>query len=72
MRKFIGILLAAFGSLILAFAAMTLIDPSGSQMADDTNPFGMPPSGLRSFTAGLFGFAAAFAGWKLVYRKNEK
>jgi hypothetical protein len=39
---------AVFGILLVGVGVVAIVDPIGSQMADDSDPFGQPPSRWRA------------------------
>ena len=43
MRIFVGFVLLALAAVLLFFEVIALIDPVGTKMADDNDPFGPPP-----------------------------
>jgi len=67
MWKRIGILLGSmlliFGAAGVIFAVIGIVDPVGSKLADDGDPFGVPPSLSDSLwmLAAYFGVGAAGA-----------
>lgn len=72
MRHLLGICLIGLGIVVLFVALFAFVDPAGTKMADDMNPFGPPASRTSSVMMGLVGFAAAVGGLKLILRKKEK
>jgi hypothetical protein len=70
LRKTLGVLMALFGALFLLLAVVGLIDPKGTKMADDNDPFGKPPSWVSNMlTASASGLAMA-TGYRLAKVKN--
>jgi hypothetical protein len=43
-----GVILLLVGLLMSAISVLAMIDPAGAKAADDTDPFGVPPSVLSS------------------------
>jgi hypothetical protein len=68
--KAIGYLLSALGLGIFIFGMLGLIDP-GTQQANDSDPFGVPPSAAQIFLHMAFGFAMLIAGFWLVVRNRR-
>lgn len=58
-RIFIGSILFLFSLLGILFGIIAIFDPIGSQMSDDGNPFGTPPTFFESFSK-LFVFSVIF------------
>lgn len=67
VRSCFGVLIVVAGLLAIALAAIALIDPIGSQLANDGAPFGLPPSRWSSAVM-LFGFLLATVGGVVVIR----
>jgi len=68
----LGVSLATIGVILLIVSVFAFLDPVGTKMADDTDPFGTPPSRLASFLTGLLSLGAASIGLTLIFRKNPK
>lgn len=67
---------AGVGLLLLSLVAcgvslIAILDPVGTQMADDNNPFGLPPSRLYSVCALCVSVAIGAAGAYLVRRSSR-
>lgn len=63
-RRIVGITLALIGGVMASTYVVGLLDPTGTQLADDADPFGSP----RSLLSGGFGLllsvgAALFGAW---------
>ena len=69
LRFVAGIALLAIGFLILAIGVVAFIDPVGTKMADDGDPFG-PASRAGAVLPMLLGTASVFFGWRLARRKS--
>ena len=67
--KAIGYLLSAFGAGIVIFGLLAIADPQGTQLASDSDPFGVPPSTIDLLMHIAVGVAAASLGVWLVARK---
>lgn len=69
----IGSLLVLLGLIGSAVSVLALIDPVGTKAADDSDPFGVPPSFLESL--GVLGSYLAIGGlgvyllWLLCRRR---
>lgn len=69
-----GLFLLLSGLFGIAVAVFSMLDPVGSKMADDGDPFGTPPSLLDSFLIllvylGISGIGA-FLIWKSVRKPS--
>jgi len=69
--KVIGYLLSALGLGIVIFSLLGLLDPQGAQMANDSDPFGVPPSTTQLLLHVAFGIAMLAAGTWLVVRNRR-
>jgi hypothetical protein len=83
MRDAIGMLLGVFcvglvlcGLFVIIVGVMSMIDPVGTQMANDADPFGEPPTLTESLWRMAAGLAAVIlGGWLCVWlirRENAK
>jgi len=52
-----GVVLALLSLVACAVSVIAIVDPVGTQMADDNDPFGPPPS--RLFSLSMLGVSAA-------------
>jgi hypothetical protein len=75
MERFVAVLSRAAGYLasgvglgIVAFTLLALLDPQGAQMANDSNPFGQPPSNAKLLKHLAVGLALVPIGAWLVAR----
>ncbi len=69
--KVIGYLISALGLGILIFSLLGLLDPQGVQMANDSDPFGVPPSTTQLLLHVAVGIAMLAAGAWLVVRNRR-
>ena len=67
--KAIGCLTAALGVGIVLFGLVALADPQGTQLANDSDPFGAPPSTAHLLLHVAVGGALSALGIWLVARK---
>jgi hypothetical protein len=72
MRSTLGMLLWGFAAMVLLGEVLALVDPVGTQMANDADPFGTPPGWREHATA--FGVVAALSagGWWLIFGGRPK
>ena len=72
MRTFVGFALLGLSAVFLLFELVALVDPVGTKMADDTDPFGPPPPWYVH--AAWFGVIAVIGtfGVKLLRRKAPR
>lgn len=64
-----GLVLTVFAAIFFLVSLLAIIDPVGTKMADDNDPFGSPPSRLSSVllcggAVGLFFLGAYLMKWK--------
>ena len=71
MRTFAGFVLLGLAAVLLFFEVIALLDPVGTKMADDSDPFGPPPPWYGHVV--WFGVIAAVGalGARLVWRKGS-
>ena len=68
-RKLMGILMLAAGAIGVIVCVISIVDPVGTQLADDGAPFVAPLSAWRSIVLTLAYAALAAAGaWLLRHR----
>ena len=67
--KAIGCLVSALGLGIVIFGLLAVADPQGAQLANDSNPFGAPPSTSQLLLHVAVGVALLTFGIWLVVRK---
>jgi hypothetical protein len=60
------------GFLGVAVSVFAIFDPAGTQMADDANPFGRPPSFLSSVSILVFYLGVCALGFILTWRSVRK
>lgn len=69
-----GLILGAFGLLILVIGLLGLVDPSGTKLSDDADPFG--PTSMRDYIWSIIllicGIGTTFAGTYLIWRTDNK
>jgi hypothetical protein len=72
LRRAVGVVLLPSSLLMLPVLVLGLIDPVGLKHADDSNPFGQPPS--RTWLLVSIGLVAAVGGvgMCLAVRKPER
>ena len=74
--KIVGAVLGSFlgvgGFLGVAVSLFAILDPAGTQMADDANPFGPPPSLLSSVAILVFYLGVCAIGFFLTLRSFRK
>jgi hypothetical protein len=59
-----GFILFLFGLVGALFGLLSIVDPVGTQMADDFNPFGEPPTPIESIVIiGMYLVLAVVGGW---------
>ena len=66
LRKLAGLLLALFGVLVLCGSVLSFADPKEAKLADDTDPFGTPPSRLSSLCVGVVSMAVVISGLRMM------
>lgn len=72
LRVGIGFVVALFGLFATGIGILGLLDPVGSKMADDSDPFGAPPSFLESGLFTLIFLSMAIFGIWLMSHKSKK
>lgn len=68
----LGLILFVGGFLGVAVALFAILDPAGTQMADDANPFGPPRSLPSSVTTLVFYLGVCAIGFFLTWRSLRK
>ncbi len=72
LRKGAGFMIALFGLLGTGVGILAILDPAGSKMSDDSDPFGTPPSLLESVARTLFYLLiTGFGIWLLSYKSKR-
>jgi hypothetical protein len=72
LRVSIGLVVALFGLLATGFGILGILDPVGTKMSDDSDPFGTPPSFLESMIRTLvFASITGFGVWLIAYKKSK-
>ena len=69
--KAIGYLISALGFGVLIFSVLALADPHGAQHANDSAPFGVPPSSAQILLQIAAGVVGVVLGFWLVVRKHR-
>lgn len=67
LRIALGAILASFGILGILLGLLALVDPAGTQMADDGNPFGAPPTAVQSVLITLFYLLMSILGVSMIF-----
>lgn len=65
-------IVSLISALGIAFAVLALIDPAGSKLSDDGDPFGMPASAVEVWLQLLFYVTLLFTGLWMCCRKAKK
>ena len=68
----VGLGLLVGGFLGIAVSVFAIVDPGGTQMADDANPFGRPPSFISSVSMLVFYLGVCALGFILIWRSVRK
>jgi hypothetical protein len=68
----LGWLIILFGFLGLGLSVVALLDPVGTKMADDSDPFGTPPSLIESLFSTLISVGIFSLGIWLVVKSSKK
>ena len=72
MRKAVGIALLGLALVFLVFELVALIDPVGTKMADDSDPFGSPaPWYDHALTFGIIAVLTAISARLLRARRRR-
>jgi hypothetical protein len=69
VRFIIGSLLAIVGLVFFLVSLVALFDPVGTQMADDSDPFGPPPPWYAAVVSGIVSGGIAASGMWLLRRR---
>ena len=67
-----GLFLLISGLIATGIGLLCIIDPIGCKMADDSDPFGAPPSLLSSVAVLLVYLAVSGVGALLLWRSDRK
>ncbi len=62
-----GSIITLFGSLGVFFGIIAILDPVGTQLSDDSNPLGTPPTTIESLTITAIYFLILSLGITLIY-----
>jgi uncharacterized membrane protein HdeD (DUF308 family) len=71
MKYLISTILVAVGLAIISLGILGIVDPIGTQMANDSDPFGTPQSMTQGIITGILGFIICLSPY-LMFRKNKK
>nr|CAS02918.1 putative integron gene cassette protein [uncultured bacterium] len=63
LSKVIGYLISSLGLGVVIFGLLALADPHGSQHANDSDPFGLPPSNAQILVLISFGVLGLILGF---------
>jgi hypothetical protein len=66
----VWVVTALIGLLLAAVSVLALVDPEGTKMADDADPFGTPPSRMSSLIR--LGVAALLVVWPVIPLKIRR
>lgn len=69
---FFGVILLALGLGGSLVAVLGIIDPVGTQLSDDADPFGAPPTLLNAILVCLTYLGIGLAGLFLLWRSRRK
>ena len=70
MKRFISIFFVILGLVIVGVSILGIIDPVGTQAANDGDPFGTPPSIIQGITTLIVGIIFCLSPIILL-RKNK-
>lgn len=71
VRAIGGVTLCSVAVIVILVGLVAVIDPVGTKMADDGDPFGKPPSRLSSALICLAGIGIFTGGRWLMRTRNE-
>src|SRR5512132_3319186 len=64
------VITAVLGVVVAGLSLLAILDPEGTKAADDSDPFGTPPS--RTSSAALLGLGVLMVVWPLAFvRRGE-
>ncbi|NOT46260.1 MAG: hypothetical protein HOP17_00725 [Acidobacteria bacterium] len=72
VRVISGIIVSLFGAVGLLFGLIAILDPVGTKMADDPDPFGTPPSRIESALLTLAFAVIAGIGVLIIWVATKK
>ena len=67
MSGFVGLALVGLAFLGSGLSLIAIVDPAGTKMADDNDPFGVPPSLSQSMTTFVVCVAVGILGALLIW-----
>ena len=70
LARAVGTFCLICGALGVVLCVAAFIDPAGMQAADDGNPFGAPPSRLKSAFGCLLSLWVAVMGARMIPHRN--
>lgn len=70
IRTLVGLSLSTLALILFFVAIVAMLDPVGTQMANDNDPFGKPPSQLSSIVLCLLSVGLFFVGGYLMKWKR--
>ena len=66
-----GFVLFLFGLFGALFGLISIVDPVGTQMANDSDPFGEPPTLVKSIAiTGMYLALAVIGGW--LFKRGQR
>ena len=71
-RRLLGIALLTLAAVLAMVELIALLDPAGTQLADDGNPFGPPPSTSSTLPWLLLSLVLAALGLWLALRTKRR
>jgi uncharacterized membrane protein YfcA len=71
LRKVSGAFIVLFALMVLFVSTLSFIDPKGTKMADDNDPFGEPPSRLASVCVGAISLAIGIGGLRMIQKRRS-
>ena len=73
MKRALGSVLIAVSGLAFVIYLLGLLDPHGTKMADDDDPFGRPdPWYVPAAGMAVSAIVAGIGGWLVFYNRNSK
>ncbi len=68
----IGAVVCICAVIMFIASVVAILDPVGTKMADDSDPFGEPSSKISSAVMGAASFAVGIGGIFLAFRRSKK
>lgn len=69
--RIVGWLCIAFGAASAIFALYAFVDPAAAQIANDSDPFGTPPTRSQTAFQFLFSLVVVLIGASMAKRKKR-